>query len=54
MIPTVDHGRGFEGILRYAIEKDGAYLIGPVQGPINDLVVILARCVVKTREYQTQ
>jgi hypothetical protein len=37
MIPVIVHGKGFQGILRYAIGKPGAYLIGPVQGDVDEL-----------------
>lgn len=37
MIPVLKHGKGFRGLLAYAIQKEGAYMIGPIQGSVDDL-----------------
>lgn len=37
MIPIIVHGKGFLGILRYALGKPGSYLIGPVKGDAEEL-----------------
>ncbi|CAM2009607.1 relaxase/mobilization nuclease domain-containing protein [Acanthopleuribacter pedis] len=37
MIPVINHGAGFRGILQYAIQKEGAYVIGHVQGSVDEL-----------------
>jgi len=37
MIVDVDYGSGFRGILEYALNKPGAYLIGPTRGDADDL-----------------
>ena len=37
MIAGIQQGKGFYGILKYALAKDGAYLIGTVQGTPEEL-----------------
>ncbi len=38
MIPVLDFGRGFRGVLEYATHKPGAYLIGAIRGEPDELV----------------
>lgn len=44
MIPIVDHGKNFYGILNYCMKKQGAYLIGPRQGDVSELASELKEC----------
>ena len=37
MIGIINQGKGFKGILKYALEKPGAYLVGPVRGTVDEL-----------------